>query len=148
MLLYYKANHQGHWENVTTWQNAYSAMLDKIFGTEWKNQAKLDNTKNPFIPSFASVLIAIATVLFLEGRFWDFDSLFAKIRSLKKSFCNSSDNSYTKFFVLDIKICFVCRERSLCQNLAKSQNIMSRVRVVGAKFTLKKTLEDAGNNVF
>ena len=59
---------------------------------------------------------------------WDFRniSLFPKILSLKL-FGNSWGNSYTKFAILDITFRFTCGESDLYYNIAKFQNIMTKI---------------------
>ena len=48
-------------------------------------------------------------LVYVSTKMWDFPkiSLFSKIQGLK-SFGNLWGNSYTKFAILDIKVCFTC----------------------------------------
>ena len=93
------------------------ATADKAFGT---CPAKMDRTKKTLISTFAYLLTATAKFKFREGRlvyamsparFENFsnNSQFPKIFSLK-SFDISGVNSYTKLFIVDIKVRLTCGE--------------------------------------
>ena len=78
-------------------------MLDKIFGTKWRNPVELDRTRTVWY-----LLLRVFLMLLPKFNFWKGDwglhlnlrfsniSLFPKILSLKL-FGNSWGNSYTKF---------------------------------------------------
>ena len=84
-------------------------------------------------------------------QFWDFPNIskFSMALSLKL-FGNSLSNSYTKFFALDIKLCFTCGNWNLHWDLLRFPNIMHTIveRTQGSTVlrrkrsprTLRKTL--------
>ena len=95
-----------------------STTLGKVFGTRWRNPAKLDRTRKVWYLLLHVFWLLLPKFNFCRGdgalgyvstQIWDAPniSLFPKILSLK-SFGNSWGNLYTKFSILDITFRFTC----------------------------------------
>ena len=103
--------------------NYRPTILHEIFWTKIKILVKIRQEQKTSLSIFAYFLAFIAKALFLEGSKCRKLRLQSNMRTFNickfneilnlKSFANSFGNSYTKFVILDIKLCLTCGDWNL-----------------------------------
>ena len=122
--------------HLSTYNWSLRCSLNSIFPGKQniliKSQPKWYRNKKSWYQLFC--FATIANVLSLEG-VMGAKCLLSLFRFLKHllfsnlvSWCNSSDNSYTKCFISDIKFCFTHDESNLYLNFVQVQNVLINIR--------------------